>query len=119
MLHAYKLQLLLNLTQFYDEPSWRTLTWFEKGRDELLFVLPVGTKVKPTYDRLYQTLDKLPDINYPAERTVISFCYTDGSGYCSRLINPNKQDEINLALIGYTPSRSISKADLQELAICG
>jgi len=112
MLHAYKLQLLLNLTQFYDEPTWRTLTWFEKGRDELLFVLPLTAKVKPIYDRLYHTLDKLPDINYPAERAVISFCYTDGSGYCSRLINPSNQDEINLALIGYFPPRSISTADL-------
>lgn len=112
MPHPYKSQLLLNLTQFYDAPNWRSRTLFDKGRDEIVFVLPFEADVQKIYQDLLITLDLLPDILHNAERCVISFCYPDGSAYCSKLINPVAQDQINLALIGYTPGRTITIKDL-------
>jgi len=112
MPHPYKSQLLLNLAQFYDAPAWRSLTWFDKGRDEILFILPFDSDVQKVYQDLLITLNLLPDILHSAERCVISFCHPDGSAYCSRLINPVAQDQINLALIGYTPGRTITLKDL-------
>lgn len=56
MPHPYKSQLLLNLTQFYNEPEWRSLTWFNKGRDEMHFVLPYALDVKKVYQDLLITL---------------------------------------------------------------
>ncbi|MES2454804.1 MAG: DUF4260 family protein [Bacteroidota bacterium] len=47
----------------------------------------------------------------------ISFCHPDGSGYCSRVINPSKQVEIHLAPLGQLPSRSITLAELQNLQV--
>ncbi|MES2826656.1 MAG: hypothetical protein V4687_00800 [Bacteroidota bacterium] len=117
MPNAYKLQLLLNLKQHYDEPLWRTLTYFQNGRDELLFVVPADQDTKKLSEDLFKVLDKLPDIHLPPERTLISFCHADGNGYYSKLINPIKQDKINLALIGYLPERKITIEELRSVGI--
>ncbi|MHA4895253.1 hypothetical protein ACXZ1K_10910 [Pedobacter sp. PWIIR3] len=117
MPNSYKLQLLLNLKEHYKEPLWRTITNFKGGKDELLFVIPEDQDSKKIADGLFQVLDKLPEIAYKAERTVISFCYADGKGYYSTLINPNTQDKINLALIGYRPQRKVTSEELKSLGV--
>jgi hypothetical protein len=116
MKHPYKAQLLLNLKAHYQEQSWRTITFFDGRRDEILFVLPIKEDIKSVFDNLLAVLTTLPEIDHPSERTVISFSDENGNGYCSRLINPNTQDEINLALIGYRPQRKVRPEELQELS---
>ncbi|HWW43057.1 hypothetical protein [Pedobacter sp.] len=116
MKHLYKSQLQLNLKQFYANRNWRSISYFDSKRDEILFVLPETDDIREVFNGLYSVLSALPEIDYPKERTVISFCYEDGTSYCSRLINPNTQDEINLALIGYRPERRIKPEELQELS---
>lgn len=115
MKHAYKAQLLLNLKLYYRERNWRTLSYFSTKRQEILFVLPEDENIKTVFDNLYTVLAALPDIDCPSERVVISFCHESGNNYCSQLINPSTQDEINLALIGYRPERKIHPEELQEL----
>lgn len=115
MTHPYKSQLLLNLKTYYQNPNWRTLNYFKPGRDEILFILPQTENIKNVYDTLYGVLASLPEIDYPSERVVISFCYETGDNYCSHLINPSTQDEINLALIGYRPERKIRPEELLEI----
>lgn len=113
MKHPYKSQLLLNLSSIYDNQNWRTITFFESSRDEILFVLPEDEDIQFIFENLLDVLISLPDIDHPNERVVISFCYKNGNSYCSKIINPNTQDEINLALIGYSPKRKIRIAELQ------
>lgn len=113
MKHPYKSQLLLNLSSIYDNQNWRTITFFESSRDEILFVLPEDEDIKSIFEDLLNVLISLPDIDHPNERVVISFCHKNGNSYCSKIINPNTQDEINLALIGYSPKRKIRIAELQ------
>jgi hypothetical protein len=113
MKHPYKSQLLFNLSTIYDNQNWRTITYFESSRDEILFVLPEDEDIKFIFGDLLNVLISLPEIDHPNERVVISFCYTNGSSYCSKIINPNTQDEINLALIGYSPKREIRITELQ------
>ena len=115
MNHPYKAQLLLNLKLYYHDRNWRTLTYFNSKRQEILFVLPENEDIKNIFDGLYGVLASLPEIEGTSERVVISFCYESGNNYCSHLINPNTQDEINLALIGYRPERKIHPEELQEL----
>lgn len=115
MKHPYKAQLLLNLKAYYQEETWRTITFFDGRRDEILFVLPLKEEVNKAYNNLLDVLTNLPEINHPRERTVISFCDENGDAYCSKLINPNTQDKINLALIGYRPLHKIKPEELQEL----
>ncbi|TKC08971.1 hypothetical protein [Pedobacter frigoris] len=117
MKHPYKSQLLLNLKLHYDDPSWRTITFFEAPKEEILFVLPDEENIIAVFKNLLSVLETLPDIDHPSERVVISFCYRTGEGYCSQLINPNSQDEINLALIGYQPQRKIRAEELQEITV--
>ncbi len=114
MKHPYKSQLLLNLKAHYHDPSWRSLTYFDSSREEILFVLPKTENIQEVFNGLYETLAMLPEIEHPRERVVISFCHPNGEAYCSRLINPSTQDEINLALIGYRPQRQIRPEELQE-----
>lgn len=99
----------------YGEQSYRTITFFDGRRDEILFVLPTKEVISSYYNNLLEVLSNLPEINHPRERTVISFCDENGEAYCSRLINPNTQDEINLALIGYRPQRKVRPEELQPL----
>jgi len=115
MQHPYKSQLLFNLKAHYNDRNWRTLTYFSTKREEILFILPAEEDIKNIFEELYPVLNTLPEIDFPIERVVISFCHEDGNNYCSKLINPNKQDEINLALIGYTPERKIQLEELQEI----
>ncbi|WP_316819187.1 hypothetical protein [Pedobacter nyackensis] len=115
MKHPYKAELLVNLKMHYGEQSYRAITFFDGRRDEILFVLPTKEDISTHYETLPDVLSGLPEINHPRERTVISFCDENGDAYCSRLINPNKQDEINLALIGYRPQRKVRPEELQEL----
>lgn len=115
MKHPYKTRLLSNLKVYYHDRNWRTLTYFTPKREEILFILPEKEDIKSIFDGLYGVLASLPEIDYPSERVVISFCDESGNNYCSRLINPNTQDEINLALIGYTPERKIHPEELQDL----
>jgi len=115
MKHPYKAQLLSNLKSYYLDRNWRTLTYFNTKREEILFILPNKEDIKIIFDELYTVLNSLPEIDYASERVVISFCHEDGTNYCSKLINPNKQDEINLALIGYRPERKIQLEELQEI----
>ena len=115
MKHHYKTQLKGNLENCYLRNGWIIRTNFEKGKDEILFIIPKSEEIKPLYDNLYDTLHMLPDIDQPRERVVISYCYPDGTGYCSRVINPNSQDEIHMALLGQLPSRRITEAELQGL----
>ncbi|TDQ11789.1 hypothetical protein [Pedobacter metabolipauper] len=117
MKHPYKSQLLLNLKAHYRDPSWRTVTFFDSSRDEILFIVPDGENIKTVFKNLFNILDGLPEIEHPSERVVISFCYKNGEGYCSELINPNNQDEINLALIGYRPERRIRLEEIQDYPI--
>ena len=100
----------------YQEDSWRTITFFDGRRDEILFVLPIKEDISIVYDNLLKVLSSLPEINHPRERAVISFCDKNGEAYCSRLINPSTQDEINLALIGYRPQRKVRPEELQQLS---
>lgn len=116
MKHPYKSQLLLNLKVHYHDRSWRSITYFDSKRDEILFVLPKTEDLQAAFNGLYESLAALPEIDHPKERVVISFCYDNGEGYCSRLINPSTQDEINLALIGYRPQRKVRPEELQELS---
>ena len=119
MKHPYKSQLLLNLKVHYHDRSWRSITYFDSKRDEILFVLSKKEDLQAVFNYvqecIYESLAALPEIDHPKERVVISFCYDNGEGYCSRLINPNTQDEINLALIGYRPQRKVKPEELQEL----
>nr|WP_068886674.1 hypothetical protein [Pedobacter panaciterrae] len=115
MNHPYKSELLVNLKAHYLGRNWRSISYFDTKRDEILFVLPETDNVPEALNSLYEVLGTLPEIDYPKERVVISFCYENGDSYCSRLINPNKQDEINLALIGYRPERKIRPEELQEM----
>lgn len=117
MKHPYKAQLLLNLKMHYHEQHYRTVTFFDGRRDEILFVVPVKDDISSVYEHLPEVLSGLPEINHPRERTVISFCDENGDAYCSHLINPNTQDEINLALIGYRPQRKVRPEELQELSL--
>ncbi|WP_158796171.1 hypothetical protein [Pedobacter sp. L105] len=114
MKHPYKAQLLLNLKAYYHERNWRTLTYFTPKREEILFILPEEEDIKSAFEGLYDVLGSLPEIDFPIERVVISFCHESGNNYCSRLINPSTQDEINLALIGYRPERKIQPEELQD-----
>lgn len=115
MNHPYKSQLLLNLKSYYHDRNWRTLTYFNAKRQEILFVVSEQEDIKSIFDGLYGVLASLPEIDSPSERVVISFCYENGNNYCSHLINPSTQDEINHALIGYRPERKIHPEELQEL----
>ena len=115
MKHQYKSQLLFNLKLYYHDRNWLTLTYFNDKRQEILFVLPEEEDIKSIFNELYSVLSALPDISFPSERVVISFCHESGSNYCSQLINPSKQDEINLALIGYSPERKINPEELLEV----
>jgi hypothetical protein len=115
MKHAYKTQLQRNLETHYDQHTWMVKSNFERGRDEILFILPKHEDIKSVYANLYKELSLLPDIDLPSERVLISFCHPDGSEYCSRLINPTKQDEINLALLGQLPARPVSASEIQLL----
>jgi len=115
MKHPYKAQLLLNLKSYYRDRNWRTLTYFTSKRQEILFVLPEEEDIKSVFEGLYGVLASLPEIESTSERVVISFCDESGNNYCSQLINPSTQDEINLALIGYRPERKIHPEELQEL----
>jgi len=117
MTHPYKSQLLINLKAHYCDPNWRTVTFFNDPREEVLFVLPHTEDIGPVFKNLFEVLKSLPEINYPRERVVISFCYQNGSDYCSQLTNPNNQDEINLALIGYRPQRKIRLEELKSLSL--
>ncbi|SMD10434.1 hypothetical protein [Pedobacter nyackensis] len=119
MKHPYKIQLQKNLQTHYNQTNWVVKNNFERGRDEILFILPKHEDIKMVYANLYAELSTLPDIDHPSERVLISFCYPDGSQYCSRVINPNKQDEIHLALLGQLPKRSISDLllDLNETGV--
>ncbi|WP_129714738.1 hypothetical protein [Pedobacter sp. SYP-B3415] len=105
MTHPYKQQLLLNLKTFFSDKSWRITPDFENGREEIIIIVHRPEDIGYLHSHLYEILAALPDINLPSERTIIGFCLPDGSGYRSHLINPSKQDEINLALIGYRPER--------------
>ena len=115
MEHPYKSQLLINLKEHYANRNWRSISYFDSKRDEILFVLPENSDVREAYNELYNVLAALPEIDHPKERVVISFCHENGQSYCSRLINPSTQDEINLALIGYLPKRKIKPEELQEI----
>lgn len=115
MKHPYKSQLLLNLKVHYHDRVWRSTTYFESNRDEILFVLPKTDDISSIFNGLYDVLAALPEIDHPKERVVISFCYDNGEKYCSRLINPTTQDEINLALIGYRPERKVRPEEIQAL----
>lgn len=115
MKHAYKTQLQKNLELHYKHENWIVKSNFERGRDEILIIIPKYEDIKSAYTNLYAELSLLPDIGYPSERVLISFCHPDGSEYCSRLINPNKQDEINLALLGQLPTRPVSESEIQHL----
>lgn len=115
MNHPYKSELLQNLKAHYLGRNWRSIKYFDTKRDEILFVLPQTDDISQALGNLYAVLETLPEIEHPKERVVISFCYENGDSYCSRLINPNKQDEINLALIGYRPERKIRPEELQEM----
>ncbi|MNR25403.1 hypothetical protein D3C85_1425530 [compost metagenome] len=115
MKHPYKTQLQRNLQTHYSQENWIIKSNFDRGRDEILFILPEHEDIKTIYTNLYNELSILPDIDHPRERVLISFCHPDGSQYCSKLINPNKQDEINLALLGQLPTRSISETEIQRL----
>lgn len=113
MKHHYKKQLQKNLEAHYSQENWIVKSNF--GRDEILFILPKHEDIKTVYANLYHELSFLPDIDHPRERVLISFCHPDGAGYCSRLINPSKQDQIHLALLGQLPSRSISETEIEQL----
>lgn len=115
MTHAYKTQLKKNLEHCYLKTDWVLRANFDKGKDELLFIIPKSEEIKPLYDNIYDTLLQLPEIEHPSERVIISFCHSDGTGYCSRVINPNSQDEIHMALLGQLPSRRMTEAELQNL----
>lgn len=115
MTHPYKSQLLLNLKAHYNDRNWRIISYFTNKREEILFVIPETENIKAIFEGLYPVLAALPEIDFPSERVVISFCYPTGTHYCSQLINPSKQDEINLALIGYRPERKIHPRELEEI----
>lgn len=115
MKHHYKAELQRNLETHYSQGNWIVKSNFDRGKDEILFILPPYEDIKKIYANLYTELSVLPDIDHPRERVFISFCHPDGSGYCSRLINPSKQDEIHLALLGQLPSRFISETEIQQL----
>lgn len=102
-----------NLKHYFDKDDWLFRGMFDNGRDEILLIIPYEMNIQAIFESLYAVLAVLPDITYSPERAFIGFCYPDGSGYCSRLINPNKQDEIHLALLGQLPSRRISEAELK------
>ncbi|PST83587.1 hypothetical protein C7T94_13680 [Pedobacter yulinensis] len=115
MMHPYKQQLLLNLRTYFAEKPWRITSDFEQGREEIIFIVPRNEDIDELHRSLFHILGALPDIHLPNERVVIGFCLADGSGYRSHLINPNKQDEINLALIGYRPERTPRANALEKL----
>lgn len=115
MPHAYKTQLQLNLAQHYNRKDWLIKSNFAKRKDEILIIIPNSEDIKTIQNDLYTLLTSLPEIPYPGERTLISFCYPDGTGYCSKLINPNTQDEINLALLGQLPKRVLSTEEIEHL----
>lgn len=117
MKHAYKTQLQSNLQAQYSKKDWIVKSNFENGRDEILFVLPNDENIGKLHANLYEELSALPEIGHPSERVLISFCHVDGSGYCSQLINPNKQDQINMALLGKLPTRRISETELQSILL--
>jgi len=115
MRHAFKTKLQQNLEAYYLQKDWILKSNFDKGRDEILVIVPKEENLRALHDSLYDVLCLLPDIAHSPERVVISFCHPDGSGYCSRVINPSKQDEIHLALLGQLPSRNITPTELQNL----
>ncbi|MES2454799.1 MAG: hypothetical protein V4594_04635 [Bacteroidota bacterium] len=115
MKRAYKIQLQHNLKALYCKADWSIKSNFENGRDEILLILPDGEQIATFHASLYDDLSLLPEIDHPRERVLISFCHQDGSGYCSRVINPSTQDEIHLALLGQLPSRKITGGELQDL----
>lgn len=114
MLHPYKTELLNNLEKHFNEETWHIKGNFDGGKDEILLIVPTHIDLAPIYTNLYTILSMLPEINQAPERTLISLCHPDGSGYCSRLINPNTQDEIHQALLGQLPSRRITSQELQH-----
>jgi len=104
-----------NLQVIYEPQLIRVVTFFEGNRDEILFFMDDQKSIAEAYKNLFSTLSMLPEIDFPRERTVIGFCDTNGEHYCSHLINPTSQDEINLALIGYRPERKIRPDELTEI----
>ena len=114
MKHPYKTQLMLNLKAVYKDLPSRVISYFDGKKDEILFVMDGQLAVREAYDNVLAILSKLPEIDHPRERTVIGFCDKSGAHYCSHLINPNIQDEINLALIGYRSQRKVRPEELQE-----
>ncbi len=107
MQHAYKITLKQNLVNHYNAGDWIVKSDFRKGKDEILFIIPNSIVIETIYDRLFEDLATLPEIDHPSERVVISFCHPDGDSYCSRVINPSVQDEINMALLGRLPKRQL------------
>ena len=116
MTHDYKTQLKSNMELYYLKKNWSIRANFEHGKNEILFIIPKSKDIAPLYNNLYQELLQLPEIEHPSERVMISFCHSDGTGYCSKVINPSSQDEIHMALLGQLPSRRITEAELQNLA---
>lgn len=114
MLHPYKTELLNNLKKHFNAYNWHIKGNFENGKDEILLIVPPHTDLAPIHDDLYNSLSALPEIDFQPERTLISLCHPDGSGYCSMLINPNTQDEIHQALLGQLPTRRITNEELQH-----
>ncbi|HKG05539.1 MAG TPA: hypothetical protein VKB19_03735 [Pedobacter sp.] len=113
--HPYKTQLQQNLQRHYDNKDWLIKSNFKDGKDEILLIIPLAEQIAPLFENLFSVLSLLPEIEHVPERTLISFCHLDGSGYCSKLINPNTQDQIHLALLGKLPERMLSPAQIDNL----
>lgn len=108
MEHPYKEQLSQYLQFIF--PDHQVINQFET--DEIIIVLRTVQNTKKFIAVLPQLLEELPDIDHPAERTIINCCDLQGNDNQVILLHPTRQDTFNHALIGKIKS---SKIDLEAL----
>ena len=89
-MHEYKEQLFQNLKKYLKGSGWTMVRLFEE-RGEIQIILPDNVNVECEFNKLYDILDKLPDIELPEEQVSISFCHKNWLNYHCTIINPDQE----------------------------
>ena len=98
MTNEYKDQLFENLKEYYKGRGFEFYKHYYE-RDEIHILLPDDVNVKEEFDKLYDILESLPDIDLPWERTRISYSHDRRGDWEYKLINPTEKDIYNSKLI--------------------
>lgn len=104
-MNEYKEQLFQNFKSHFSGSGWHGVRHFYNGRDEIQLILPDELSISIEFDKIYEILNELPEINLPAERVYISMCHEGWRNYRKILINPTAQDIIDSARIPHFPDK--------------